>query len=883
MKVAVSTIEYTKFDDEPIVHVYGRDEEGNRQHLIVNNLKPFFYVPASAVVPKNKRVTKVVKLKNWKAIDGTPVKKIYMKLPADVGGDRKLNPGFRERFRVTYEDDILFHNRAQIELGIKSGVEVESTELDFDTDEITPVDFKHEQRICHLDIETSMKESHGYTPSWKNPVNKIYCICCFDSYDKKFVTFVWSPNYKNGAKYSSTYETPIDVEKFPQFEVSYPHLILTFTNERQMLEKFSRYVQDKNPDIITGWNARKFDVPYIIERMKKVGANIKYLSPLRTSYVDSGGWGKIKGRVVFDTWDGFRKTLTSERESNKLGDVSTDLLGVGKVDLDEYKHDFDKIWKHHRDHLIHYNAQDVFLEMAISVTQKVFQFFYDVKCFVGCHFDDVMNNSRVVDIFALHEAKRRKTVLPSKRERDNEDGSYKGADVIQPLGIGIFRWLGVLDLKSLYPMIMLMLNMGIDTLVKDPPEELIPGLHKSPIEGVYFRKDKQSLVAGLIKQLVEYRDSLKSDITRLKDEIKSLTDKNEVSSKKGDVEVLDRIQVVIKFITNTFYGVMGFTSFRAYSVEIAASITAVGREVLSFTMDYCNAHGFPVKYGDTDSLFIRLVETLGLDGMLNSMDVLCDALKVEYERFATKYNVDENLFKMKYEKVYKTFFMTRVKSSEKDKKRRKTAKKRYAGWLVWKDGFEVDEVEVKGFDRSDMSRDGNRIMDEVLDRAVHGNEVVEIESYIRKEVATIKKGKRNLIDIAFSKGVKKPLDTYGREKNGKRIGIPDWIRATQWTNKNSGKWKAQTNYGNDSKPKFVYLKKNHKKFPKDYGRIEIAALDDNYSLPDEIRAVIDYDTVIEKTIGYKVDTILEAIGTSWDKINSKTRTDKFRVRKNVKS
>jgi DNA polymerase elongation subunit (family B) len=181
-----------------------------------------------------------------------------------------------------------------------------------------------------------------------------------------------------------------------------------------------------------------------------------------------------------------------------------------------------------------------------------------------------------------------------------------------------------------------------------------------------------------------------------------------------------------------------------------------------------------------------------------------------------------------------------------------------------------------------MSRDGSWIMDEVLNRAVRGNEVGEIESYIRKEIAAIKKGKRNLIDIAFSKGIGQPLEKYGKEKDGKKTGVPDWIRATQWTNKNSGKWNAQTNYGNDSKPKFIYLKKNHKKFPKNYDRIEIAALDDNYNLPDEIRAVIDYDTVIEKTVGYKIDTILEAIGTSWDRINS-ARIDKFNVRRNVKS
>ncbi|MFX0140804.1 MAG: DNA polymerase domain-containing protein [Candidatus Hodarchaeota archaeon] len=853
VKIALSTIEYTKLEDQPIVHLFGRDIDSNRWHIRVYNLFPFFYIPKNIAVPKNPRIHKIenVDKQGWKSIDGTLVKKIYMKLPEDVGGNRKDKKGFRVRFKKTYEDDILFPTRAAIELGIKSGFEVNDTVINFKEDYFKPIDFKTELRRLHLDIETSGVETGGRLANWKNPINRIYSIANFDSYTNKFVIFVHHPKYKNNKEYETDFRIPFNPVKYgSQFDEVYPLTIHTFNNESDMLNEFIKYVNKKNPDIITGWNARGFDMPYLISRMQRLRLNVIDLSPLHSVYVEKknsrNAWAHIKGRIVFDTWTGYKKTLTSEAESTKLDVVAKKIFNIGKVQHTG----IDEMYESNRNLLIKYNVQDVFLEYAIGIHEGVFNFFYDVKCYSGCMFEDVLNNSRIVDTYMLFKAKERKMVLPSKRDRKKDESG--GGEVQQAPRKGLARWLFVLDLKSLYPMIMLSLNMGEDTIVINPPKEQIPTLIKSSINNVYFRKDKISFLASILIELINYRA-----------EIQSLVEKLYEKGKDTEAKINDRIQTVIKFITNSIFGVVGFNEFRLFNKAIFSNVTATGRIVIRFTIKAVRKLGYIVYYGDTDSIFVVHKATT-LEGRIKEMLDIAKYLNEKYNIFLKLYNLDSHRFLMKGEKIYKTFFMVRKKGEE------RTAKKRYAGNIVWNDKKGItDYLDITGFDRSDMSRLGNRIMKDVLEMACY-DRVEEIEPYLKKELKLLKNGHYPPIEIAYSTGIKKPLSTYGNQ---------DWIRAARWTNRHSSLWGQQTEYGAGSKPKFIYLIRS--KLPPafqagDYVRkkglsTQIVALDDNFSLPPYLIEIIDYSEVIRKTIMLKVETILEALGLDWNSVVSNNK------------
>lgn len=837
MDISVSTVEYTKTEEGPIIHIFGRDKNLYSCHIMIYDIFPFFYVLADTPIPKNSRIKSIEK--GLMDLSNRPVKKITMFLPEDIGGNRQDKDGFRNRFQQTYEDDILFTIRAMVELGIKSGVRVNDYISRYGTDSIIPIDLKLPLRRCHLDIETSERESAGMFPSYKNPVNHIFVLTCFDTYDNVLESFMYL--FDTTADYIQQYKVPINNFTVKQ----YPDRIRLFPTEKEMLQAWIEYIDEKNPDIITGWNAKKFDMPYLIARAKKLSLNVNRLSPLWSVYIDEYGFAKIKGRIVFDTWSGYQKLLLAKEESTKLDFVSKKLFGIGKVERDR----IDVEYSQRPAKLLLYNIQDTFLDYAIGENQKIFQFFYDVHCFTGCMYEDVLENSKIIDFYLLCKAKEAGLVLPSKRHIETLESSYQGAVVIQAPKPGIQYWIAVLDLKSLYPMCMLTCNMGEDTLVLNPTPEQITSMDliHTPLKGVYFKQDRPSFLSGILSELVEYRDSLKVE-----------QKKAEKEGRSEEADLLNRIQTVIKFITNSLYGVLGYQGFRLYNKHIAACVTATARFVILATIEMAKKAGFIVYYGDTDSIFINAGLTSNKEICMKMAEFVKFLNKCYVEVLGKQLKTKKVYLEMKHEKIYRTFFMIKAKGTD------KVAKKRYAGRLVWNDKKgDMDEPDITGFDRSDMSRVGNTIIKQVLEMAVY-ERVAEIIPYLKDEVTKIKTGFYPLADIATAKGISKPLELYGNQ---------DWIRAARWTNEFSHLWDAQTNYGSGSKPKFIYM--DPMKIPGQFSRIEIIALDENDSLPSHLIAAIDWKITIEKTIGEKVSQILDALGLRWETVISKQKVNRL--------
>ena len=877
-------MEYTTDEDESIVHLFGRDKENKRWHVRVYDFFPYFYVDSHEPVPKNDRIIKVIKSEK-KNIKGGDVKKIICKLPVDVGGNRKDKEGLRNFFTTTYEDDIYFTTRSAIDLGIKSGFEIKEENVSYGKDYFKPVDFKANLRRLHLDIEVSTLETGGRIPNHNKPINMIYSIACYDTYLDKFVTFIWHYDEKNNHKRKEKFINPIAIDN--KFEKEYDSIIFTFNNEKDMLEKFFKFVQDTDPDIITGWNSKKFDIPYILKRCWKLELDVKCLSPIRSVWVNRGV-GIIKGRIVFDTWEGYKKTVISELESYKLDFVAKTLFKIGKVN----HQGIDDMWINNRKKLLKYNIQDVFLEYAISEVNNVFGFFYDVKCFAGCSFEDVLSNSKIVDAYMLFKSKDAGIVLPSKRGRTKE--GFPGAYVFQSKRKGIQKWVGVIDLKSLYPMILLTLNMGEDTIVykKDNNTGLMvkgskketgffneSNLIKSPIKNVYFRKDKVSFLNSILSELLNIRDMYRNTSYEYKE--------------KGDLinfDIYNRLQTVVKFITNSIYGVLGWVGFRLYNKSIAAGITATGRKVIQFTVKVMEKLGYENYYGDTDSVFPVLKSTNKEDAY-KEIYKLSDIVNKQYNNLAKAFNLDKHYFLMKPEKIYQNIVMMKKKDSD------KTAKKVYFGKKVWEEGAWneetqmygkfVDKIDSKGLKKSDKSQVAMKMINTLTELITNEHSNKEITDYVKDMLNKIRNKEFTLEEIAFSKGISKSLDLYGNQ---------DWIRAARWTNQHSGLWNKQTNYGGGSKPKFIYV--NPDLLPQGYQKIEIVALDDDFDLPDIIKnehqekygnlftgeniqiktvpSAIDYETVIEKTIGKKIENILDALDIRWKDVSSKFKTKSLR-------
>ena len=117
------------------------------------------------------------------------------------------------------------------------------------------------------------------------------------------------------------------------------------------MDKFLDYWQNHgSPDIVTGWNSKQFDIPYLVNRTRKVigEESVKRYSP----------WGVVSSRTVrgkmgmkdvdtydlmgiaqLDYYDLFRKftyNTLGQQESYRLDHIAHVVLGERKLSYEEH-------------------------------------------------------------------------------------------------------------------------------------------------------------------------------------------------------------------------------------------------------------------------------------------------------------------------------------------------------------------------------------------------------------------------------------------------------------------------------------------------------------------------------------------------------------------
>ena len=115
--------------------------------------------------------------------------------------------------------------------------------------------------------------------------------------------------------------------------------------ETALIEKFLEFWLDYNPDIITGWNVKFFDIPFLMNRFRRLMGDefILQFSPWgvvsqQSARITAKGFNKeqnywdIMGVSVLDYLDLYRKHTFVRRESYKLD-------YIGEVELGENKHE----------------------------------------------------------------------------------------------------------------------------------------------------------------------------------------------------------------------------------------------------------------------------------------------------------------------------------------------------------------------------------------------------------------------------------------------------------------------------------------------------------------------------------------------------------------
>tara|TARA_R100000951_G_scaffold57441_1_gene48243 strand:+ start:1577 stop:4102 length:2526 start_codon:yes stop_codon:yes gene_type:complete len=670
-----------------------------------------------------------------------------------------------------------------------------------------------------------------------------------------------------------------------------------FQTEEQLLNEFYRLWDELQPDIVTGWNIRFFDIPYLYNRSCRVVGQkkAKMLSPWRTVREktvhrmnrDHDVYEPL-GVSVLDYYELYQTFTYTNQESYRLDHISFVELGEKKLSYDEfdsiadfYQKDFQKF--------IEYNIKDVQLVHRLEQKMKLLELVVALTYSAKVNMMDVFSQVKTWDQIIFHYLYEKNIIIPPKNFSE-KDVQYAGAYVKDPI-VGKHDWVVSYDLNSLYPHLIMQYNISSDTKVRGSMSrkaiEIDGILEENPdtmnrvrewtnqgycvaANGTLYRKDKQGFLPELMEKLYTERKKYK----RLMIDCQ----KRQQAGEKGlenEIAKYDNFQQVRKIQLNSAYGAIGNEWFRYYDVEMAEAITLSGqlsiRWIANKLNEFLNEHVGTTNYdyvvaSDTDSVYLRLGNLV--DRFLSSgsdVEKITDFLdkaseKIiepfidkKYEELSSLMNAFDNKMVMEREVIAKTGVWT--------------AKKRYMLSVHDSEGirYKTPKLKIMGIEtsRSSTPQVVRNKLKEMISTVMTGTEDELISS-----VGEFK-SEFNFLDpedIAFPRGVSN-LTKYHDSAQIYSKGTPIAVKGALIYNYYISKMKLGRKYREiieGDKIKFVYLKTPNP-MAGSFGKDHVLSFPNGIPKEFELTDFIDYDKQFTKSFLEPLNTILKAVGWEYEK------------------
>jgi DNA polymerase delta subunit 1 len=233
-------------------------------------------------------------------------------------------------------------------------------------------------------------------------------------------------------------------------------------------------------------------------------------------------------------------------------------------------------------------------------------------------------------------------------------------------------------------------NLCYSTIVLDHKYEDIPGVQYDTFEignkTVKFAQNAPSLLPEILKELKAFRKQAKRDMAQATGSMK---------------QVYNGKQLAYKISMNSVYGFTGAGRGMLPCVEIAATVTAEGRNMIEQTKELVEREfpGSKVRYGDTDSVMVEFPTSgTGVDAVAESWKLGEKAAEMCNAMFRHPKNLE-------LEKVYWPYILY--------------SKKRYAAklWTMESDTPTMNYIDVKGLQlvRRDNTPYVREVSKDVLD------------------------------------------------------------------------------------------------------------------------------------------------------------------------
>jgi DNA polymerase elongation subunit (family B) len=674
-------------------------------------------------------------------------------------------------------------------------------------------------------------------------------------------------------------------------------------DEYDLCKTFINHWSNNCPDVISGWNIKFFDIPYLVNRLSRILGedDTKKLSPwnmISERKVMAMGRENIAyellGVATLDYIELYRWYAPGgkSQESYRLDNIANVEIGENKISYDEYDN-LHQLYRLNYQKFIEYNIKDVALILKLDDKLKLLELALTLAYDTKCNYDDVFAQTRMWDAMTYGYLLNRNIIVPPKVMKD-KDAAFEGAYVKDPQK-GMHKCVASFDLNSLYPHLMMQYNISPETLIEpqdytqDMRDIIMRGVSVDKLltksvdlskmsgytitpNGQFFSTTKQGFLPKMLEEMYIDRSKFKKMMIQAKKDYEVETDETKKNELDKRIARYNNLQLAKKVSLNSAYGALGSKYFRFYDLRQALGVTSAGQLSIKWIENKINSYMNKllktekdyVIASDTDSIYLRLGELVdkvhpkesNVQQIIQFMDKVCEQkiqpfIDESYQELATYVNAYAQKMQMKREGLSDKGIWT--------------AKKRYILNVYNNEGVQYNEphMKVMGLEMIKSSTPAaiREKMNTLIKMVMLGTEE-EVQDFIQ----TFREEFKSLPaeDISFPRGLN-GLKTYSDSVTMYKKGTPIHVRGAIVYNHFLKQYKLDKKYPliqEGEKLKFTYLKvPNHFKesvvsFP---GR-----------LPKEfnLQEYIDYDTQFDKSFLEPIKVILDCIDWKTEKTNS---------------
>ena len=674
-------------------------------------------------------------------------------------------------------------------------------------------------------------------------------------------------------------------------------------DEYDLCKKFLSDWNTNPPDVISGWNIKFFDIPYLVNRFTKLFGEdeTRKLSP----------WGLINSRkavvnnreltayefVGISTLDYIELYRWyapggKSQESYRLDNIAQVELGEGKISYDEFEN-LHQLYRLNYQKFIEYNIKDVDLILKLENKLKLIELGLTLAYDTKTNYEDIFAQTRMWDALIYNYLLDKNIVVPPKVTKSKSE-AFEGAYVKDPQ-TGMHPWVASFDLNSLYPHLMMQYNISPETLVQptDYTDEMrniimntvsvdklltkevnldkLEGATITP-NGQFFRTDKQGFLPKMLEEMYIDRSKFKKMMIQAKKDYEVETDSFKRKELKNKIARYDNLQLAKKVSLNSAYGALGSQYFRFYDLRMALGVTTAGQlsirwiehKINQYMNGLLKTNDDYVIASDTDSIYLKLgplVDKMYKDKtdvtkVIAFMDKVCEDkiqpfIDKSYQELATYVHAYDQKMQMKREGLSNKGIWT--------------AKKRYILNVYNNEGVQYKEPQMKvmGLEMVKSStpsaiREKMRLSIKLM---INGTED-DIHTFIDEFRKAFKAMPPE--EVSFPRGMN-GLKEYSDAATLYKKGTPIHVKGAILYNAKLKQLKLDKKYPliqEGEKIKFSYLKQPNP--------MKDMVISYPNRLPPEfgLQEYIDYDLQFEKAFLEPIKVILDQIGWSTEKRNS---------------